>query len=398
LRILIGFLAAIVVVASAGAQTPPVSEPPPAIAFEDWRVVREEEDSTEYLVQFPTALPTSSPENNTVPMRVLIPEPRNGPLPVVIVLHYWGAHDLRVELALAQELLSRGIAVALPALPYHLGRTPSGYRSGELAIRADPEHLVHMTKQSVFDVRRALDFLQFRPEFHKNQIGVAGTSLGAVVASLTYAVDSRFTHGAFMLGGVDLAHILWHGSRVVLERDQLRRQGYTESRLREALEEIEPMGLLPGEPGRSSFVVGARFDTVVPPEDTVKLINALDNPKVLWLETGHYGGVFVQRRVLRTVASYFEREFGGGEYSPPSSLSAPTFRVGLGANPGTGLQLAAGIDIWRNNARGDLFSSLLATPRGPQLFLGARLDRGIAIGGFATPRRIFPGVFWSTVL
>lgn len=296
------------------------------------------------------------------------------------------------------ELCRRGVAAVLLTLPYHLERSPKGTLSGQLAIVPDPNQLVATMNQSVLDVRRSVDWIQSRPELDPSSIGIYGTSLGSLVAELASAVEPRFSHAAFVLGGADFAHILWNSSRVVRERDALRRKGFTEDRLRERLRAIEPLEFLPKGRMKSAFVVSARFDTVIPPEDARKLIAALDKPKVLWLDTGHYGGFLIQKQVQKAVAEYFSKSFGGEEYTPPKRVTAPIIRLGVQANPETGLQVVAGVDIWRANAQADAFATLLATARGPQLFVGTKSERGLALGATALTGRVTLGLFWSTVL
>jgi hypothetical protein len=201
-----------------------------------------------------------------------------------------------------------------------------------------------------------------------------------------------------MLGGADLAHILWNSSRVVQVREALRKKGYTESRLRDELQDVEPLRFLPARGDKPAFVIGGKFDTVLPPADTQKLIDALGAPPTLWLETGHYGGVFIQRRVLRLVSQFFAGQFFGRAFEPPKSVYAPTIRIVLQANTESSFQVGLGLDLWRSNARGDFFSTAIATPRGPQLFLGARLDKGLSIGAFASLKKVSPGLMWSFVL
>jgi len=376
-----------------------VVEAPPKIEFGPWNPIpTEDEDLGEYDVTFPSAYSTGIPENDLVPVRVFVPKQGKQPYPVVVVLHYWGAGDQKIERSLAGDLARQGIASALVTLPYHLTRAPKGTRSGELAIRPDPQSMIANLTQGVLDVRRAIDFLTSRPEFDPDRIGIAGTSLGSIVSSLTYAVEPRLKASAFMLGGVDLAHIFWHSSRVVAVRDALRNKGFTEARLREALTEVEPSRYLANRTTGASFVIGGRFDTVMPPPDTQKLIDALPGSKSLWLDTGHYGGVFVQRRVLRLVSQFFKDQFSGSTFTPPKSIYAPTIRILVEANFESSFQIGIGLDLWRANGRGDFFSTAIATPRGPQLFLGGKLDKGLAIGLFATPKRITPGLIWSFVL
>lgn len=375
-----------------------VTDPVPEISFSNWVPERVDDDEQEeFKLEFPSVVDTSDPRNDTVVLRVILPRRRSGPVPVVVLLHYWGAADQRVERSLAGDLAKRGIASAMVALPYHMERTPEGARSGERAIVPDPKQLVSTMTQAVLDVRRAVDFLVTRPELDRERIGLGGTSLGSIVGSLVYALEPRIGTAAFMLGGADLAHILWNSSRVVKVREELRKQGFTEDRLRAELESIEPLNYLRERRGRA-FVIGGKFDTVVPPADTQKLIDAIPGCEQLWLDTGHYGGVFVQRRVMKLVSEFFAVEFTKGGFVPPKRIYAPTLRIAVQANTESGMQVGIGIDLWRANSRADFFSSFVLTPRGPQLFLGARIDRGLAIGAFATSKRISPGVFWSTVL
>lgn len=375
-----------------------VSQTPPPITFEDWKKASESQDAVEYGLTFPSAYSSRFPENDVVSLRIVMPVDAKQPVPAVILLHYLGATDLKIERSIASHLAEKGVASIVMALPYHLSRTPKGHVSGELAIQPDPAKLIETMTQSVWDTRRTIDWIATRPELDSSRIGIGGTSLGALVATLAYALDPRIKKASFMLSGADLANILWHSSRVVTQREELRGKGYTESKLREALKEIEPLEYLPKREPSATLVIGARNDTVIPPADTQKLIDALGSPKVIWLDTGHYGGAFVQGKLLRIVANFFAEEFSGRSYVPPARIYAPTIRVGIDANAISGFQVGIGLDIWRSNAAADAFGNLMVTPRGVELFVGRRIDRGFAIGITATRRGLSPGAFWSAVL
>src|SRR5579862_832135 len=71
------------------AQEPQVAQPPPPITFPDWKEVDRTQTAIEYSISFPSAMETPYPANNTVPLRVLMPAEATGPVPAVIVLHYW---------------------------------------------------------------------------------------------------------------------------------------------------------------------------------------------------------------------------------------------------------------------------------------------------------------------
>jgi Prolyl oligopeptidase family len=390
-------LATAPILQTAAARETDPSKPPPPIIFAPWQEVEVHEDGTEYLETFPSAIVSQYPVNNTVPLHIFIPD-RREKMPVVLVLHYWGATDLKLERVLASELNRRGIIAAIMTLPYHLSRTPAGHKSGALAIQPEPDRLKETMLQSVLDARRALDFLVTRPEVRADQIGISGTSLGAIVTGLVSAVDPRIYRSAFLLGGVNLAHIVWTSSLVVSQREAMRRKGITEESLRADLEPIEPLAYLHHRHPQSSFVVGGRYDTVIPQDSTEDLITVLQTKNVLWLDTGHYGGIFVQRRLMREVASYFGFQFSGSTFLVPDRLYAPTVRVAIKIDTFKGLDVGAGLDLYRFDRHGESFLSLLLTPRGPQLFLGHQLFQGVAFGLIGSSSGVGASLLWSSVL
>ena len=201
-----------------------------------------------------------------------------------------------------------------------------------------------------------------------------------------------------MLGGIDLAHIIWKSSRVVTQREILRANGYTEALLREQLTSIEPGSYLPSRTGGSAFVIGARYDTVIPRESTEALIGDLPGAKSLWLPTGHYGGVFVQHRLLNEVSRFFAAGFSGQTYTPPAKVLAPTVRLGGEMNSSTGFNIEIGLDLLRPSGTKSPFASFLVSPRGAKLFFGQGIDRGVAIGVTVSGQRPGIGMLWSTVL
>jgi dienelactone hydrolase len=375
-----------------------VLAPPPKIAFPDWHEVDETDSSIIYQESFPSAIISPYPENNTVSLKVFIPTERQSGVPVVLITHYWGAKDLRAEEALAEDLNDRGIGAAIMTLPYHLSRTPAGHGSGDLAIVPDPERLVLTMLQCEQDVRRSLDFLDSRPEVKHGGYGLVGTSLGAIVSGLVYAIEPRVHDAAFLVGGVDLARILWTSSRVVQVREQLKKAGWTEDRIRKVLAPVEPLSYLPRQTPCSTFVIYGRFDTVVPNECTRELIEHLASPDVLELETGHYGGLFVKSKVLTTVSTFFADKLSGRPFIPPSRLVAPTIRIGALLATPNDVDLTGGLDLIHFDRLSKNFGSLLATPRGLRLFVGHQIGPGFSFGVVGSGRGIGVGFLWSTVL
>ena len=367
------------------------------MGYQQWRRVNETDFLEEFTLSFESPVETEFEENNAVFLRATLPKNRVGRVPVVLLLHYWGATDYQLEVEMAEQLALRGVASVRMAMPYHLERTPDGFRSGELAIRPDPESLRKTMIQSVQDIRRTIDWVETRDEFDSGRVGIAGTSLGAIVAALGYGIDDRLVAGSFILGGVDLAHILWNSSRVVAQRDQMRRDGITEESLRETLRDVEPMTYLgPADP-RPTYVVQARYDQVIPRQATESLLGLIDDPEHLILETGHYGGFLVQGKLIRSVAQFFATTFSGSKFEAPQIFYSPTIRFGLSLDAETGLNVAASLDLWRSNPNNDAFASLMLTPRGARGFIGASLGRDVAIGAIVMPQKTTFGMVWNTV-
>lgn len=352
----------------------------------------------EYRVEFPSAFQGPYPANNTVYAWWLVPAEREGRVPTVVLLHSLGIRRPELEMGLARELVRHGIAVFLMTLPYHMQRTPPGRGSGDMILAGDVGLLRDAAIQATWDVRRAFDWLQRQPETDPDRIALVGISLGAILGATALASEPRVHSAVLILGGADLAHVIWNSVLAIRARARLRREGYTLERLRTELAPVEPLHLLTPEHGEKTFVIGARFDIVVPTEDTEKLIRALGNPKVLWLNTGHFGGGLVQRPLFRTVRGYLQARFEGRTSVSEPNLLVPTLRIGAIYSAGRNFRLAVGTDFWRSDKNGTLFVSGVLTPRGSSLFAGVRLRLGFSAGAEITPNRTYGAIFWHFVL
>lgn len=361
--------------------------------------LREHEGYLEYHVAFPSAYESPYPTNNRVFGRWLVPVQKDVRVPAVVLLHSLGIRRPELEMGLAKELVRHGISVLLLTLPYHMERTPPNSGSGDLLLRGDVSLLRSAVIQTVLDAKRAIDWLQRRPEIDPERIGLIGISLGAILGSAVLGVEPRIHSAVLILGGVDLAHVLWHSVLGIQARISLRAQGYTLSKLRDALSPVEPMHLLSPELGAKTFVIGARFDIVVPTEDTEKLVQVLGNPKVFWLNTGHFGGGLVQRPLFRIVRRYLSARFEGQAVPfEESFLLVPTLRIGAIYSAERDFRLALAVDVWRSDKHGTLFVSGVLTPKGSSLFAGVRLRLGFSAGVEITARRTSGAIFWHFVL
>lgn len=396
MRILVGtFL--IFFCALAPAQLPPISEPPsPITDFKETPIPSDPNQSVS-LLRFPSAVTTGIQSNDTVEVELILPRDKTGKIPIVILLHYWGAADIAVEQRFAKDLNRKGIAAAVLTLPFHLRRTPPGKRSGEMAITSDPETIKRNLTQAVLDVRRLVDWITTNPTFDSERIAISGISLGAVVGACTYAVEHRIQSAALLLGGGDISHILFNSSLTVEIRRQLKRNDISEEQLRALLAPVDPLNFATPERGEGLLVIGARYDEVIPAEDTKKLITAFGTPKTIWINTGHYGGALVERKLYQSVSEFFLARFSGSQFVPPQTIKAPTLRVGIQYNTDYELSVAVGVDLWRSPRKGEAYVAGLLTTSGPMLFGARELGGGFAAGITITKRQISFGIFWGVV-
>ena len=146
---------------------------------------------------------------------------------------------------------------------------------------------------SVVDVRRLIAWSHSRAEVARNQVGIVGFSIGALVGSVVAGTDERVAGGVFVAGGANLHEILaacrgntkrFRGlveSRLGWSRERL--EGWLEPRLRmlnptEYADKIDP---------RKVLIIDASRDHCIPASARDDLWNAMGRPERLSLGYGH---------------------------------------------------------------------------------------------------------------
>jgi len=334
------------------------------------------------LVKFPSLLSTPEyPQNQTVYAEVFLPRTGNR-MPAVLILHSWGVQRPDIELSLARMLAQKGFVTAVMTLPYHMQRTPAGYLSGELMIVPDPQQMRDTMRQATLDACRLIDWLQTQPQVDSERIGIVGISLGAIVGALVLAVEDRMGAGVLVLGGANLAHVLWRSPLTMSVRSELRSKGTGYERLRDELASVEPLHYLRGQYGHRVLMINGRFDLVIPREDALALRRALGEGPLLWLNTGHYGPALVRPALFNLVARFLSANLQNDSqpFVLPSSLNEPTIRIGLLYSGVWGARVSAAVDIWRWEREGRAGVSLQASPRNLSLLAGFRPISPVHIG------------------
>ena len=252
-------------------------------------------------VRFPSPLPSGVAENDTVHAEYFRPT-GPGRRPAVVVLHILGA-DFALSRYLAARLADRGVAALFVKLPYYGERRPNG--SNQRFLSDDIERSMNAMRQGVGDVRRATAWLASRPEVDPSRLGVAGISLGGIVAALASAVDPTLDRAALILAGGGLDRILWEMPEAARFRDRWVASGRTFADLHALTERWDPLTYADRLVGKQILMIAGTVDEVIPPGAARALWDAAGRPPILWYDCGHYSSAGYLLPAIRATADFF---------------------------------------------------------------------------------------------
>lgn len=262
----------------------------PAEAF-DWDATLRGSDQGYdlYNVRFPSPIKTAHEELNTVWCEYYRVSGA-GKRPGVVLLHILGPVDFTLERMVAVGLVTAGIDVALMKMPYYGQRKPP--RVSPSIVARDLDALVATVQQGVHDARRTAAWLGSLEHVDEERVGLCGISLGAYVAGLAAGVDGHFARAGLVLGGGDVAGVLWNESREVRRvTAQAKRLGYTRETLTEKLRIVDPNTFVARLGHTDVLMINGRRDRVVPPACTESFWRAAGRPRIIWYDCGHYDGI-----------------------------------------------------------------------------------------------------------
>ena len=159
-----------------------------------------------------------------------------------MVLHILGS-DFPLSRYMAARLADRGVAALFLKLPYYGERRPRGGPTPvpRRFLSADIERTVTSMRQGICDVRRGISWLASRSDIDRARLGVAGISLGGIVASVAVAVDPAVRDGVFLLAGGDLSQILWGMPETEMFRKSWEGAGRTLVELKALTDPFDPL-------------------------------------------------------------------------------------------------------------------------------------------------------------
>ncbi|MCU0702941.1 MAG: alpha/beta hydrolase family protein [Fimbriiglobus sp.] len=254
-----------------------------------------------WTLTFPSPVKSAHVENDTVPCELYLPKGAKGRPAAVVLDILDGA--LVVSRAQALWLAQHDIPALVVQMAYYGPRRPKG--SKERLLSTDVEKSVANVCQTVLDVRRAVAWLESRPEVDPKRIGLLGTSLGSFVGGVAAAAEPKVKNVCLLLGGGGLVDAFGKHPEGGPILALLSVVGITPAKLRRLIGPVDPLTYADTLKGKKLLLVGASRDDVVPPAAMKALWEATGRPSILWVDATHVGAALhilpMMREVVKTL-------------------------------------------------------------------------------------------------
>lgn len=216
-----------------------------------------------------------SAHDQTVTAILALPKHFAPPYPAVILVHGSGGHKDTSYITLASaNLCQRGYATLSIDTQYHGGRTRPG-RSGEIHM-PDSYAMRDAWVQSVIDVRRAVDYLQSRPDIDGSKIGYLGFSQGAMLGSVVVGVEERIGPFCLAVPGGGIVDIVRNIDKypVLKAHWPLKQTPDLMQKVEDIANITDPIHYIGRIGNRPLLIIVAKYDEIIPPEASEALIKA----------------------------------------------------------------------------------------------------------------------------
>jgi dienelactone hydrolase len=254
-----------------------------------------------YHLTFPSPVKSPSPENNMVHADYYRP-PGPGPFPCVIVLDILAGNE-KVARLCASTLAQNGIGGLFVSMPYYGPRRPVGSKLRFLST--DLPHTMEAVRQSVLDLRCATAWMAARPEVDTERLGIMGTSLGSLIATLTAEMEPRLGRVAVLLGGGGFVDAYYDDPRAQPFRKKWEAIGGTKAGATRFFAPVDPLTCAANLKKRKVLMIAAKNDEVILPKMAEALWQATGRQQIVWIDASHLSAVLYLVPGLQHVVRHF---------------------------------------------------------------------------------------------
>ncbi|MCK5134200.1 MAG: alpha/beta fold hydrolase [Bacteroidales bacterium] len=228
-------------------------------------------DSTDYRLFY---LTYRSVHDKKVTGLLTLPGNGKAPFPTVILMHGLGDRKTVDYIEVGNKyLLEAGYAVLRLDISNHGDRLKYDY---DFDLTDGYRYWTRdIITQTVFDLRRAVDFIYTREELDHERIGYYGISLGGIIGTIFCSVEERIEVPVIVLAGGNL--------NLMFGKDAL--SGNT----KDYLSIIDPVNYVAKIAPRPLLMINAENDDVVPPITSKLLFKKAHKPKeIIWYPSKHH--------------------------------------------------------------------------------------------------------------
>lgn len=214
-----------------------------------------------------------SVHNKRVTGLLSVPAKSDKPAPVIILLHGLGDRKTVDYIQAGHNIfLDSGYAVLRIDVANHGNRKEHNY---DFSLTDGYRYWTRsLVSQTVFDLRRSIDFLETRPEVDAERIGFFGISLGGIIGTIFSGVDERLKVPVIALAGGNLS--LMFGLDALTEDTK------------DFFSIIDPINFVANIAPRPLLMINAENDEVIAPLTSKLLFNKAKQPKqIIWYPSRH---------------------------------------------------------------------------------------------------------------
>ncbi|MCF6223235.1 MAG: acetylxylan esterase [Flavobacteriaceae bacterium] len=215
-----------------------------------------------------------SVHNKKVSGLLSIPKNASKPLPVIILLHGLGDSKTVDYIEYGNDFFTKkNYAVLRIDISNHGDRMENKY---EFDFTGKNKYWTRdIISQTVFDLRRAVDFIYSRKDLDNNKIGFFGISLGGITGTIFTGVDDRVKVPVLVISGGQLN--LLYGKKAL------------SSNAKDYTSIIEPKNFVAKISPRPLLMINAENDEIVPPMMSKLLYKKAKKPKnIIWYPAKHH--------------------------------------------------------------------------------------------------------------
>ncbi len=220
-------------------------------------------------------------EGTEIPVLLVHPERTTSSYPVVILAHGFDSNKYQIAYWIAGELVSRGIAVLAPDLPFH------GERKGhapDIRGHGDTQIFYRNMTQAAIELRKMIDFAHTRSELDTTKgLGMVGYSMGSWLSSIAASADPRVKALVLMVEGTPV-------EETESPNPDSQFFGILNDRLDlwKEYPDMRPSLALQAYATRPLLMLNGLRDRLIPPSTAKRLFEKAGEPKEQkWYDAGH---------------------------------------------------------------------------------------------------------------